>query len=198
MLRRTSALLNVFVAPRRSQHTVPKVGVSVALMRRSEKTTEVLLIKRAKEPALGLWALPGGHLELGEKITDCAARELEEEACISPKDISVSEAIHCSDSIYKNDGVVSYHFLLASVCALVIKGRESSIQPIASTDASDVRWFNVSEWNDKDVLFYENQKIIPGVGTVVNKAVRMLDRDWKDQTNDLAFNEKHSNLNWSN
>ena len=39
----------------------------------------VLLVKRAFEPAKGAWSLPGGFLELGETLEDGAKRELKEE-----------------------------------------------------------------------------------------------------------------------
>lgn len=55
----------------------PRVGVAVAVFRNGQhgtpgrmlaseaKSWEVLLIQRGKEPAKGLWSLPGGSLELG-------------------------------------------------------------------------------------------------------------------------------------
>lgn len=39
----------------------------------------VLLIQRAFAPLQGLWTLPGGRLEPGETIEDCARREVGEE-----------------------------------------------------------------------------------------------------------------------
>jgi 8-oxo-dGTP diphosphatase len=39
----------------------------------------VLLMKRHKEPNLGLWVAPGGKIELGESPYECAQRELHEE-----------------------------------------------------------------------------------------------------------------------
>ncbi len=41
---------------------------------------KVLLCRRAIEPRLGFWTLPAGFLELGETVSDGAARETEEEA----------------------------------------------------------------------------------------------------------------------
>jgi len=39
----------------------------------------VLLVRRARPPAQGLWTLPGGRLEPGETAEECAAREIGEE-----------------------------------------------------------------------------------------------------------------------
>jgi len=44
---------------------------------------EILLIKRAKEPHIGAWALPGGFIEWGETATDAVVREVREETGVS-------------------------------------------------------------------------------------------------------------------
>ena len=41
---------------------------------------KVLLCRRAIEPMLGFWNVPGGFLENGERVEDGAAREVREEA----------------------------------------------------------------------------------------------------------------------
>lgn len=43
----------------------------------------VLLIKRRWNPFAGYWALPGGHVNVGEESLVAAARELEEETGIT-------------------------------------------------------------------------------------------------------------------
>lgn len=42
----------------------------------------VLLVKRKHHPGKNLWAIPGGFLDLKERILDCAIRELKEETQI--------------------------------------------------------------------------------------------------------------------
>ena len=43
------------------------------------KDNKILLVKRAFEPAIGTWSLPGGFLELNETLNEGASRELKEE-----------------------------------------------------------------------------------------------------------------------
>ncbi|MDD2385435.1 MAG: NUDIX hydrolase [Bacteroidales bacterium] len=41
--------------------------------------SKILLIKRLNEPFKNMWALPGGFIEMDEKLINSAKRELEEE-----------------------------------------------------------------------------------------------------------------------
>lgn len=61
----------------------PKVGISVLVF----KGKKVLLGKRKGSHGEGEYSSPGGHLEFGESIFDCARRECLEEAGIKIKNI---------------------------------------------------------------------------------------------------------------
>lgn len=45
-----------------------------------QRDNQILILKRAAGEAVGMWYLPGGALDPGETIEDCARRELREEA----------------------------------------------------------------------------------------------------------------------
>lgn len=47
----------------------------------AEQDGKVLLCKRAIEPRYGYWTVPAGFMELGESLSEGAARETLEEAC---------------------------------------------------------------------------------------------------------------------
>lgn len=47
-----------------------------------EQSGHILLVKRRSAPGKGLWALPGGHLEIDETMVDGVIRELREETKI--------------------------------------------------------------------------------------------------------------------
>jgi 8-oxo-dGTP diphosphatase len=58
-----------------SRNQRPMVGVAVIVI----KDGKVLLGKRISAHGSGTWQFPGGHLEFGESIEDCARREVMEE-----------------------------------------------------------------------------------------------------------------------
>lgn len=53
----------------------PRVGVGVGVI----KNNQILLGKRKGSHGAGTWCFPGGHLEFGEDVGECARRELAEE-----------------------------------------------------------------------------------------------------------------------
>ncbi len=60
----------------------PRIGVGAAIV----IDGKILLIKRAKEPEAGFWALPGGKVDLFETCETAIIRETQEELGIIIKD----------------------------------------------------------------------------------------------------------------
>lgn len=61
----------------------PRIGVGVLVIDKGR----VLLGKRKGSHGAGTWSAPGGHLEFGESIEDCARREVREETGLEITDI---------------------------------------------------------------------------------------------------------------
>ncbi len=57
----------------------PRVGVAVLVR---DSRDRLLMIRREGGHGAGLWSVPGGALECGETVAQCAARELREETGI--------------------------------------------------------------------------------------------------------------------
>lgn len=54
---------------------IPRIGIGVIVLRGKR----ILLGQRSGAHGAGTWALPGGHLEFGESLAECARREVLEE-----------------------------------------------------------------------------------------------------------------------
>lgn len=70
----------------------PTIRVSLVIINAKE---EILLVKHKKKTR-EYWVLPGGHLEFGETIEECALRELKEETNLDGeflKTIALSESL---------------------------------------------------------------------------------------------------------
>lgn len=61
----------------------PRVGVAVYIL----KDGKFIMGQRKGKHGPGFWAPPGGHLEMGESIEECAAREAMEETGVAVSNI---------------------------------------------------------------------------------------------------------------
>ena len=75
----------------------PQVGIAVIVV----KDNQVLIGKRKYSHGDATWAFPGGHLEYGESIEDCAAREVLEETGVRIKNMRLGP--YTNDIFEKED-----------------------------------------------------------------------------------------------
>jgi ADP-ribose pyrophosphatase YjhB (NUDIX family) len=115
----------------------PIIGVGAVIVRGDK----ALLVRRATEPLKDEWSVPGGVLELGEKLRVGAARETLEETGLT---VEVGEVLDVFDSIFPDaDGRTQYHFVLIDFLCQPIAGEAK-----AGSDVSDVRWVKEDELAD--------------------------------------------------
>src|SRR5690349_1626854 len=62
-----------------SKYERPSVTVDVVMMSLRQRDLQVLLVKRGSWPFEGMWAIPGGFVNIDESLEDAAKRELHEE-----------------------------------------------------------------------------------------------------------------------
>ena len=112
---------------------VPLVGVGVLLTRNNS----LLLVKRKYEPDAGYWSIPGGHLDLGEKVEIAAEREGFEETGFK---VRVSKIAGIIDKImYDDKGQIEYHYVLINYFVEQIEGDKDQL-PIPDSDALDAKF----------------------------------------------------------
>lgn len=99
-----------------------------------DMTWKLLLIKRANHPCIGMWALPGGFVELGEDTAAAAARELMEET-------GVEDVMPVQVRSFSNPGRDPRTHIVTTLYAAVVP--ESSIRPKAGDDAGDAGIFEI-------------------------------------------------------
>jgi ADP-ribose pyrophosphatase YjhB (NUDIX family) len=107
----------------------PTVAVGVVLL----DGDRVLLIRRGKAPAEGLWSVPGGKLELGESLEAACRRELREETGLSA---TIGPLVEVLDRVVRDgDGVITHHYVI-----LDFVGTAPSGELRAASDAAEARW----------------------------------------------------------
>jgi 8-oxo-dGTP diphosphatase len=108
------------------------VGVGVLVLREGR----VLLGQRKGSHGAGTWALPGGHLEFGESVAQCAVREVLEETGLRIH--AVTPAPYTND-VFEAEGK---HYVTLFVAAHSAVGEPALCEP---DKCSEWRWFRWSE-----------------------------------------------------
>lgn len=101
----------------------------------SEKSLQLLLIKRGQHPYIGQWALPGGFVSINESIEDAARRELYTETNI---DNIYMEQLYTWGDVERDPRM---RVISCSYMALVDR---TTLNVQAGDDAADAAWFEVT------------------------------------------------------
>jgi ADP-ribose pyrophosphatase YjhB (NUDIX family) len=114
----------------RSYPARPFLAVSAAIVRDGR----VLIVRRGRAPAQGVYTLPGGVVEAGETLTEAVTREVREETglAIAPEALVGHREVILRD----DDGRVRNHFVILSFAARWLSG-EPVPQP---EEISEARW----------------------------------------------------------
>jgi len=112
----------------------PLVGVGAIII----QGDRIVLVKRAHPPIQGQWSIPGGVLEVGERVREAAMREAREETGFI---VEPGELLGVYDRILRNDELrVQYHYVLVDFLCRPVGGELR-----AASDAAEVRWFTREE-----------------------------------------------------
>ncbi len=123
------------------------------------KASAVLLVERDREPLRGYWSLPGGVLEVGERVEDAVSREVREEtglAVVPRRLVEVFERI-----MPDAEGRTEYHYVLLDYLCEADSGTLC-----AADDARRAAWFEREQLS--------GIHLTEGTLEVIEKAFRML------------------------
>lgn len=116
---------------------------------------KVLIIKRKTEPDAGKWSIPGGAINIGEKIIDGLKREIFEETAL---EVKVGNLINIAEKIFRdNNGKIIYHYVILDYLCKYVSGNMK-----ASSDAEELMLIKIDE--------LDKFEIVSGLKRVIEKA----------------------------
>jgi ADP-ribose pyrophosphatase YjhB (NUDIX family) len=112
----------------RTYPTRPYLAVSAAIFRDGQ----VLIVRRARPPAHGLYTLPGGGVELGETLEQAVIREVREETGLA---IAPLALVGFREAIARDAaGRVERHFVILPFAARWVGGEIALSEELAEAN----------------------------------------------------------------
>ena len=114
----------------------PRVAAGAVVLHEDK----VLLVLRGQPPSEGVWAIPGGSVELGETLQAAAEREVLEETGLH---VRAGEIIYTFEAIQRDEtGRVKFHYVIIDLLAEPL----DPAQPCRpADDVRDAGWFTWPE-----------------------------------------------------
>lgn len=122
------------MADNRTYPPRPYLAVSAAIIRDGK----VLVVRRARRPALNLYTLPGGVVETGETLVEAVMREVREETALAIEPVAL--AGHREAIVRDAEGRVERHFIILCFAARWLSG-----EPVLNEELDDWRWLAPAE-----------------------------------------------------
>ena len=119
------------MADERTYPSRPFLAVSAAIFRDGK----VLIVRRARKPALNLYSLPGGVVEIGEQLAEAVVREVREETSLDIEPVAL--AGHSEAILRDNEGQVARHFVILCFASRWLRG-----EPALNSELDDARWID--------------------------------------------------------
>ena len=119
------------MADERTYPQRPYLAVSAAIIRDGK----VLVVRRARNPALGIYTLPGGAVETGETLMQAVTREVREETTLEVEPVAL--AGHREAIVRDAQGRVERHFVILCFAARWLSG-----EAVLNEELDDARWLD--------------------------------------------------------
>ena len=113
----------------------PAVTADIIIFKIIKNLRSVLLIERKHPPFEGMWALPGGFLDMDETLEEAALRELQEETGITGVEL---KQFHTFSKVNRDPR----HRTITTV---FIGYANATITPVAGDDAANAQWFPINK-----------------------------------------------------
>ena len=139
-------------APSIVQPSHPQLAVSAAIFRGDN----ILLVRRARLPAKGVYSFPGGRVEFGETLHAALHREVREETALA---IEIIGLAGWREVVPEASG--RGHYLIMSFAA-----RWTAGEPVLNDELDDARWLNPDALGDL--------RVTAGLPEVIQSARRLL------------------------
>jgi len=141
-----------------SAYERPSVTVDVVIFAILDGELQVMLVKRKNWPFQGMWAIPGGFVEMDETLEEAAYRELWEETGVGSQDMYLEQLYTFGDPGRdpRTRVITVAYFALMSADKLDLP--DGTLR--AASDAADVGWFSAYEppgrlaFDHADILRY--------------------------------------------
>jgi len=140
-----------------SQYERPSVTVDVVIFTLREGELCVLLVQRKNWPHKGMWAIPGGFIQMDESLEDAARRELAEETGVDDPDIYLEQLY----TFGQPDRDPRTRVITVAYFALV-SSENLHLRP--DSDAAAAEWFSAYKppklaFDHDDILQYAIQRL---------------------------------------
>lgn len=138
----------------------PAVTTDVVLFTIRQDALSVLLIQRGNPPCQGMWALPGGFLNIDEDLETCAKRELLEETGV--------EGVYLEQLYTFGDPKRDPRERVISVTFYALS-QSDHLTPKASSDAALTAWFAINQlpelaFDHADIVQLARQRLVSKLG----------------------------------
>jgi 8-oxo-dGTP diphosphatase len=129
------------------QHKNPIPTVDTIIQRNSQ----ILFVKRKKEPFKDKLTFPGGFVDGNEKVEDTSIREVKEETSLSIKLIDIL-------GVYSDPSRDPRGHIISTVFIAEISDNNKT-EAIAGDDAAEIKWIDI-ETIDNESFGFDHKKII--------------------------------------
>lgn len=130
------------------QHKNPIPTVDTIIQRDSQ----ILFVKRKKDPFKGRLAFPGGFVNEGEKVEDAAKREVKEETSL---DVDLDGIL----GVYSDPNRDPRGHIMSTVFIGKISNNNNNTEPLAGDDAAAIKWVDI-ETIDSEMFGFDHKKIL--------------------------------------